>query len=66
MQAHQKLGIGAPLATVGALASILLPTFGLTNLGRPWSFLLGLLVGLITGLGATLVIAGLIERRCQS
>jgi len=44
---------------VGALGFILGPALGLTDLGRPWSFLLGFAIGVIAGLGATLSVAGL-------
>ena len=55
----RRLGIGACLCVVGALGFILGPALGLTDLGRPWSFLLGFAIGVIAGLGATLSVAGL-------
>jgi hypothetical protein len=66
MTTQQKLGLGAPLAAVAALAAILLPALGLTDVGRPWGFLLGFLVGVGAGLGGTLAIVGLLERRAGS
>lgn len=62
----QKLGWGACLAVIGALSIVLGPTLGLTELGRPWSFLIGFTFGVITGLGATLSVAGLLEVRSGS
>ena len=61
MNARKKAGIGAALACLGALGFIIGPTFGLADLSRPWSFLIGFVVGVVAGLGATLAVAGLIE-----
>lgn len=60
---HWKLGIGALMATLGGLMMILGPAIGLTDLGRPWTFLAGFLVGVIAGTGAALSIVGLIGVR---
>ena len=57
MESSQKTGIGAVLAILGAAGMILGPTLGATELGRPWSFLVGFVVGLICGLGVTLAIS---------
>lgn len=58
-----KLGLGSALATLGALGIVLVPALGGSALPRPWSFLIGFLIGLITGLGGALALVGLIERR---
>lgn len=58
-----KLGLGALLSTLGALILVLSILLEWTALTRPWGFLLGFFVGIITGLGVTLSLAGLIERR---
>lgn len=55
----RKLGIGACLACLGVLGIVLGSTLGLTELGRPWSFLLGFTFGVMAGAGTTLTIAGL-------
>jgi hypothetical protein len=54
-----KLGIGACMAGIGALGAVLGSMLGLTELGRPWNLLLGFTVGVITGMGVALSIAGL-------
>jgi hypothetical protein len=59
----QKLGIGATLGALGATGIVLGSILGLTNLGRPWSFLAGFLFGVLSGVGVALAIAGLLERR---
>jgi hypothetical protein len=58
-----KLGLGALFSTLGALILVLSILLEWISLPRPWGFLLGFFVGIITGLGVTLSIAGLIERR---
>jgi hypothetical protein len=45
---------------------VLAPTLGATGLDKPWSFLAGFVVGIVCGLGITLVIYGLVARRRQS
>jgi hypothetical protein len=63
MDARKKAGIGAALAGLGAIGFIIGPTLGLADLARPWSFLIGFVVGIVAGLGATLAVAGLFELR---
>ncbi len=63
VRTQTKLALGAFLATFGALAIVLSFLLGWTEAPRPWSFVAGFAVGLLAGLGATLVIAGLLERR---
>ena len=63
MSDDAKLGIGAALATFGGAGIILGPFLGLAGLGRPWSFLAGLVVGIAAGAGAALALAGLVARR---
>lgn len=58
-----KIGVGSALSTLGALAIVLSLLLEWTAAPSPWGYLLGFLVGVLTGLGATLAIAGLIERR---
>jgi len=60
---NRKLGIGACLCAIGALGIVLGPALGLTDLGRPWSFLVGFATGLIAGLGTALSVAGLAGMR---
>jgi len=59
----RKLGLGAPLAAIGAMGFVLGPALGLTSLGRPWTFVVGFTFGLMAGFGATLCVAGLAELR---
>lgn len=63
MSTQTKLALGAVLSTLGALAIVLSLLLGWSEVPSPWDFLLGFVVGVVTGLGATLAIAGLIERR---
>jgi predicted ABC-type sugar transport system permease subunit len=63
MSTKIKLGIGSVLATFGALGIVLSIILEWTAAPRPWGFLLGLGLGVTTGLGAALSIAGLIEYR---
>ena len=62
MNPRKALGAGVVLAILGGIGMILAPTLGATGLPRPWSFLAGFGVGVISGLGVTLVIYGLIGR----
>lgn len=62
MDPRKALGAGLILAILGGLGMILAPMVGATELQRPWSFLAGFGVGVISGLGVTLVIYGLIGR----
>ena len=63
LTAHTKFALGSVLASMGALLMVLAPLVGGYSLPGPWSFLLGFTTGLVAGLGSTLAIAGLIERR---
>ena len=63
MKPKTKLILGAFLAIVGAAGVIFGSSLGFTELERPWSFFAGFLSGLSVGLGAALVISGLISRR---
>ncbi len=63
MDPRKSLNLGAVLAVFGAAGMFLAPTLGATELARPWSFVVGFVVGIVTGTGAALTIYGLIERR---
>ena len=63
MSPQTKISIGSVIAILAALGIVLSLLLGWTEAARPWSFLLGFLVGVLAGLGATLVVSGLIERR---
>lgn len=63
MNTKQKMGIGAVLAVFGGLGIILAPLLGATRLNDPWSFVTGLMVGLMAGMGVALSVWGLIENR---
>ena len=66
MNVRTKLGLGSPLACFGALALILVPLMGWTFVMGPWSFVIGLTIGITTGAGVALTIAGLVEQRAES
>ena len=63
MNYEKEIGIGSFLAVIGSCGVILTFLVGAPDLGRPWNFLIGFALGIICGLGATLSIHGLIERR---
>jgi hypothetical protein len=63
MTSGNKLGLGSLLAIIGSLGIILGPGVGAASLPGPWSFIAGFVAGLAGGLGAALVIFGLLERR---
>ncbi len=58
-----KLALGSTLSTVAALGIVLTLLLGWTAVPSPWVFLLGFANGVSAGFGATLAVAGLIERR---
>ena len=63
LSTQTKLGLGSALACIGALGIVLSFLLGWTAAPRPWGFLLGFLVGVLAGLGATMAISGLIDLR---
>lgn len=63
MDYRQKLGLGSVLSTVGALGIVLNALLGWSQVGAPWSFLLGFVFGVMSGAGVALVISGLVDRR---
>jgi len=63
MTSVKKLGLGSFLGILGAAGIILGPLFGLSEIVRPWSFILGFIFGLSAGLGVALSISGLLDRR---
>jgi len=63
MKTKNKLAFGSVLVSIGWISVILVLLHGLTQMGRPWSFIIGFVTGLILGLGTTLTISGLIENR---
>ena len=63
MDWRTKTGVGALLGIIGALGIILGPSLGAADLGRPWSFLVGFVMGILAGMGVTLAISGLLDRR---
>lgn len=54
------------LSVLGGLGLVFGPRLGLTELGRPWTFLAGFGVGLVTGLGLVMAVAGLLGARLDS
>ncbi len=63
MSTQTKIALGSVLATFGALGMVLSLLLEWSAAPRPWGFLLGFVVGVLAGLGATLSVSGLIERR---
>lgn len=63
MNSLQKLGFGVALAVIGAFGIVAGPLLGWSSIDRPWSFLLGFVFGVMAGMGTTLGISGLIDRR---
>ena len=63
IKTQTKLALGSVMAVIAALGIVLSFILGWSDAPRPWGFLLGFVTGMFSGLGATFVIAGLIERR---
>jgi hypothetical protein len=53
------------MAVVGAVCTVVAPVLGGTDIGGPWPFVIGFLVGVITGTGAALTVYGLATRGRQ-
>ncbi|MGD8539519.1 MAG: hypothetical protein PVI66_12445 [Candidatus Aminicenantes bacterium] len=63
MNPTKALHTGIILAILGGAGIILGPMFDLTELVRPWSFILGFVFGIMSGVGAALTLFGLLEKR---
>jgi hypothetical protein len=63
MSSANKLTIGIIFAILGGAGIILGPLLGFTELARPWSFILGFIFGVMTGIGVALALFGLYEMR---
>ena len=59
---RRRLGMGAALGTLGAAGIILPQIFGLPEVIDPIAFPVGFVVGVTTGLGATLTLFNLRPR----
>jgi hypothetical protein len=60
-----KLAVGSVLAILGGIGMAIGPFLGATELGRPMSFLIGFMVGVVSGVGVAIAVAGLLEQRSQ-
>jgi predicted ABC-type sugar transport system permease subunit len=63
MKTKTKIALGSVLAVAGALGMVLSLLLGWSEASGPWAFLLAFVIGVLAGAGATLAVAGLIERR---
>ncbi|UCC40492.1 MAG: hypothetical protein JSV96_03335 [Candidatus Aminicenantes bacterium] len=63
MATKKRLAVGALLAVIGSMGIVLGPMLNLTSLGKPWSFILGFVFGVMAGAGAALSVFSLIESR---
>jgi hypothetical protein len=63
MNPSKKLRIGAFLALLGGAGIIFGPLLGFTELVKPWSFILGFIFGVMTGIGVVITLFGLYEKR---
>ena len=63
MSTQTKMTLGSVMAVVGALGMVLSLLLEWPAAPRPWGFLLAFVVGVLAGLGVTLAVSGLIERR---
>lgn len=63
MTTKNKIGLGSILAVFGGIGIVLGPSLGFTRLSEPWSFITGIIIGIIGGIGAVLSILGLLENR---
>lgn len=63
MNPTKALYTGFILAILGGAGIVLGPIFGLTELVRPWSFILGFIFGIMSGVGAALTLFGLLEKK---
>ena len=63
MSTQTKMSWGAVLGIIGALGMVLSLLLEWPAAPRPWGFLLAFLVGVLAGVGVTLALTGLIERR---
>jgi len=58
-----KIGLGSALAAGGALVMVLSSLLGWYSNPAPWVFPLAFAAGVVAGVGATLGVSGLVERR---
>jgi len=63
MRAVKKLTLGAVLASIGGAGIILGPILSFSELGRPWSFILGFVFGVLAGTGSVLSLFWLHEMK---
>ena len=63
MKSTKKLSLGSISAILGAAGIIFGSLLGFTELARPWSFILGFVFGVLTGIGVVISISGLLETR---
>ena len=59
--AQKRMAIGSALACIAGAGVVLSAILGWSEASQPWGFLLGLVLGILLGLGATLAVSGLVE-----
>jgi len=57
MNAAKKLPTGSIFAIIGGAGIILGPLLGFTELVKPWSFILGFMFGVLSGIGVALALS---------
>jgi hypothetical protein len=63
MKKNTKLYLGSALSAVGGVLIIFVVFKGAPEWGNPWTFLAGLLNGIVAGIGVVLVISGLTDKK---
>jgi len=63
LERKKKIALGSALSAIAGAGITLTAILGWASLARPWGFLLGFVLGVMSGIGVALAIAGLLESR---